>query len=818
MFKSILVAAAVLWSMSASAQQYFIFGKVLQVNGNLALPGATLEVKELHRFAVTDEFGNFRIAKLPAGEYTIAVRFVGFIEKVETLTLADNLEVNFILEESLQMTDEVVVFATRANEKTPTTHTTIGKQVLQKQNYGQDLPFLLNWTPSVVTTADAGTGIGYTGIRIRGSDATRINVTINGIPYNDSESLGTFWVDVPDIASSSQSIQVQRGVGTSTNGAGAFGASINLQTNTRNDKPYGEFVTSAGSFGTFRNTLSFGTGMLNNHWVIDGRVSKIDSEGFIDRSSSDLQSHYFSAGFYSHGTMLKAIVFGGKERTYQSWYGVPESRLRNDPEAMLVTAGNEGWNDAQTQNLLNSNSRTFNTYTYKDQVDDYKQNHYQLHFGQRIGEGLTANVSLHYTAGQGYYEEYRYDDDFSNYGLQPVVIGDSVITSTDLIRKRWLDNDFYGVTYSLNYDKDDWNVVLGGAWNRYDGDHYGDITWAEVSPVPIGYKYYFNNGDKRDFNIYLKTNYQFNERFAAYVDLQFRKIGYVAGGIESKQNTLNIDAEFDFFNPKAGLTYAITSNQQLYLSYSVANREPVRDDFVDAPTGKVPRYESLYNLEAGYRRTGRNYALNINYYWMDYRNQLVLTGQVNDVGASIRTNVDRSYRTGVEIDGLIKFSEKFLWNANLTISKNKIKNFDEVLYDYGANFDEYNEVKRTYQNTTISFSPDVIAGSSFTYSPVSNVEVTWLMKYVGPQFLDNTANKNRSIEEYLINDIRFGYTLRPTFMKEIAISFLLNNILNQKYESNGYTWGYLGGGVEYRENYYFPQAGPNFLAMLTLKI
>lgn len=818
MFRLIFVAAAWLWPMCASAQLYSIFGRVQQIQGKLALAGATLEVKELKRFAVTDELGNFRISELPAGEYTIRARFLGFSEEAQTVTLNGDVEVNFNLEETSQITDEVVVFATRANDKSPTTHTTIGKQALEKQNFGQDLPFLLNWTPSVVTTSDAGTGIGYTGIRIRGSDATRINVTINGIPYNDSESLGTFWVDVPDIASSSQSIQVQRGVGTSTNGAGAFGASINLQTNTRNDKPYGEVVTSTGSFGTFRNTLGFGTGLLNNRWIIDGRVSNINSEGFIDRGSSDLQSHYFSAGFFSKGTMLKAVVFGGKERTYQSWFGVPESRLKNDLAAMLETAANEGWNAEQTQHLLNSGSRTFNPYTYKDQVDDYNQNHYQFHFSQRIGETMTVNASLHYTKGKGYYEEYRYDDDFSDYGLKPVVIGDSMIESSKLIRRRWLDNDFYGATYSLHYDKDDWNVVLGGAWNRYEGDHYGEITWMEVSPVPTGYRYYLNNGDKKDFNIYLKANYQFTERFAGYLDLQFRKIGYLAKGIESKQNGVNVDAEFNFFNPKAGLTYVVSSNQQLYLSYSVANREPVRDDFVDASSGRTPRHETLYNLEAGYRKSVKNYSLNINYYWMDYRNQLVLTGQVNDVGASIRTNVGNSYRMGLEVDGLIKLSEKLSWNANLTISKNKIKNFNEVLYDYGTNFDEYNEISRTYKNTDISFSPDFIGASGIVFYPIKNLETSWLLKYVGPQFLDNTSNENRRIDGYMINDIRISYTLRPTFMKEISFSFLLNNILNQKYESNGYTWGYLGGGTEHRENYYFPQAGRNFLAKLTLRI
>lgn len=799
MFKSIFAAMAMLWSAdTAFAQQYSLYGKVQNAATSQPLAGATLEVKELRRLAISDEFGNYFIDRLPAGTYTIEVRYLGFKESLQTVSISEIKQQNFGLEESAQITDEVVVYATRAGAKTPTTYSAISKQMLQKQNFGQDLPFLINWTPSVVTTSDAGNGVGYTGIRIRGSDATRVNVTINGIPYNDSESLGTFWVDVPDIASSSQSIQIQRGVGTSTNGAGAFGASINLQTNTRNDRPYAELTTSGGSFGTFRNTFGFGTGMIDERWVIDGRVSKIISDGFIDRASSDLQSYYFSAGFYTDGTMLKGIAFGGKERTYQSWFGVPQSRLENDTEAMLVTAANEGWNEEQTQNLLNSDSRTYNPYMYKDQVDDYQQNHYQLHFSQRVGDALTANLSAHYTKGKGYYEEYRYDDDFSAYGLSPVTIGDSVIESADIIRRRWLDNDFYGFTYSFNYNVDSWDVVLGGAWNRYDGDHYGEIIWSEVSSVPTGYRYYFNNGDKKDFNTYFKATYQFSTALSAYVDMQFRRIDYVAVGIESKQNTLNVDRDFLFFNPKAGLTYLASTNQQFYLSYSVANREPVRDDFVDAPPGRTPMSETLYNLEAGYRRTGDILSLNVNYYLMDYKNQLVLTGQVNDVGASIRTNVDKSYRMGLELETLVRISQKLSLNANLTLSRNKIKKFDEVLYDYGVDFDEYNEVTRSYSDTDISFSPNVIVGSSLMYKPFKNAELALLTKYVGRQFLDNTSNKARSVAEYLINDIRFNYTFKPRFMKEIALSVLINNIFDKKYESNGYTWGYIGGGAEYR--------------------
>ena len=815
MLKVFISATWLLFPLIGLAQ-YALTGSVRDAQSNQSLTGATIRLHGTNQITIADEFGRFGFYKLRPGDYEVIVKFLGYAEKSEKLNLTADAEVNITLHETAILTDAVIISATRATDKSPTTYSSLNKEKIQQQNFGQDLPFLLNWTPSVVTTSDAGTGIGYTGIRIRGSDATRVNVTINGIPYNDSESLGTFWVDVPDIASSSQSIQIQRGVGTSTNGAGAFGGTINLQTNGRNDDAYAETINSFGSFNTRRHTLAFGTGLLNDHWSIDGRVSKIKSDGFIDRASADLQSYYFSAGFHTNKTMLKAILFGGKERTYQSWWGVPESKLKNDNEAMLITAMNEGWNEEQTNNLLNSNSRTFNPYQYKNQVDDYRQDHYQLHFSHLLSSALTFNTALHYTPGKGYYEEYRYDDDFTDYGLSPVTIGDSVIESSDLVRRRWLDNDFYGMTYSVNFDKNDWNIVLGGAWNRYDGDHFGEIIWSEVTTVPNEYRYYFNNGDKRDFNTYLKTNYQISADLNAYVDLQFRRINYAAWGMENKLNQLNINKEFTFFNPKAGLTFSIADNHQTYASFSIGNREPVRDDFVDNPAS-TPKHETLRNLEVGYRGKGRRHTIQVNYYLMDYQNQLVLTGKLNDVGAAVRTNVDRSYRTGLEIEGLFKPSRKFQWNANITLSQNKIRKFTEVLYDYGVNFDEYNTVERTFGNTDISFSPNIIAGSALSYFAFKGTEITWLTKYVGKQYLDNTSNNNRSLDPYFINDLRISYRLNPSFIREISISLLVNNIFSEKYESNGYTWGYLGGGAEYRENYFFPQAGRNFMGMVAFK-
>ncbi len=815
MFKFVVAVSLILLSISGQAQ-FAVTGKITDSRTHRALTGVAVSIDDGKKVTVTDDLGFFRFEKVAPGTHHITATLLGFSPSRQELEVNANASIALSMDEAAILTDEVVVTATRANEKTPTTYSTVSREAIQKQNFGQDLPILLNWTPSVVTTSDAGTGVGYTGIRIRGSDPTRVNVTINGIPYNDSESLGTFWVDVPDIASSTQSVQIQRGVGTSTNGAGAFGATVNLQTNRRNDQPYAEIMNSYGSFNTHKHTISFGTGLLNDGWTIDGRISKIASDGFIDRASSDLQSYYFAAGYYGKNTMLKAIVFGGRERTYQSWWGVPQSRLNNDPEAMLATAANEGWNNIQTANLLNSNSRTFNSYLYPNQVDDYRQDHYQLHFSQTLAAGVTFNSALHLTPGKGYYEEYRYDDALENYGLSPLVIGDSTVESTDLVRRRWLDNKFYGATYSLNVEKQKYALVVGGAWTRYVGDHFGEITWAQVSAAPADYRYYFNQGDKRDFNMYAKLNYDVSDKLNLFVDLQNRWLTYSASGLENKLVNFNVDKAYSFFNPKFGLTYQVKESLQAYASLAIANREPVRDDFVDNP-GSTPKPENLRNLEVGIRNSGTAHSLNVNYYLMDYRDQLVLTGQLNDVGASVRTNVNKSYRMGIEIDGLVKLHRKWQWNANLTLSRNKIASFTEVLYDYGENFDEYNVVTKAYKNTDISFSPNVIAGSSLSWFPFSQGEVTLLTKYVGKQYLDNTSNEQRSIASYMTNDMRLSYHWKLQSIRQVVVSLLVNNILDTKYESNGYTWGYLGGSVAYRENYYFPQAGRNVMAMLTLK-
>lgn len=713
--------------------------------------------------------------------------------------------------------DDVIVYATRANDKTPTTYSEISKQDLESVNLGQDLPILLNLSPSIVTTSDAGAGVGYTGIRIRGSDATRINVTINGIPVNDSESHGVFWVNMPDFASSVDNIQIQRGVGTSTNGAAAFGATVNLQTNVPSQDSFVELNNSFGSFNTRKHTVIYNTGLLNDRWSFESRLSKIASDGYIDRATSDLQSYFLSGGYYGDKTSIKALVFGGKEVTYQSWYGTPQALLDGDADGIEEVISNNGFSDEQAENLRNS-GRTYNFYQYDNEVDNYNQDHYQLHFSHSINSNFNINAAGHYTYGRGYFEQYRDEDDFSDYGLENVVLGDTIITSTDLIRRRWLDNDFYGFTFSANYFTSNLDMTLGGGWNKYDGDHFGEIIWAQnVSNSEIRDRYYDNVGKKKDFNIYLKTNYQVNSDLNLFADLQLRKIDYKTRGIDSDRRTIDVGDNYTFFNPKFGATFTLSQSSNVYASFAIGNREPVRGDFVDAPEGQTPEHETLQNIEVGYRKFGSSFSFSANYYLMNYDNQLVVTGELNDVGSNLRQNVPDSYRTGIELVGEYKFSDQVRWGANVTLSQNKIKNFTEILYNYGTNFDEFNIEETSYTDTDIAFSPNVIVGSQVTITPFERFQIGILNKYVGKQFLDNTSNDNRSIDSYFTKDLRLSYDFSIKSIERVNLSLLVNNVLNAEYSSNGYTFGYAGGDYVVRENYLYPQAGRNFFLAMNVR-
>lgn len=687
--------------------------------------------------------------------------------------------------------DEVFVSAIRVTNNTPVTFSNLTKEQIKPRNLGQDIPILMNFLPSVVTTSDAGAGVGYTGIRVRGSDATRVNVTINGIPYNDSESHGTFWVNMPDFASSTESLQLQRGVGTSTNGAGAFGASLNVLTDGISEDAYGQISSSIGSFNTIRNNLKFSTGLLNDHIEIAGRISRITSDGYIDRASSELDSYFLHGSYKDDNTLIKAILFGGHEITYQAWYGIDAATLESNrtfnPSGIYTDADG-------------------NTQFYDNEVDNYKQDHAQLLWNEKLNDNWSTNIALHYTRGRGYFEQFKEDEDFATYGFMPLNVDGEFVDQTDVIRRRWLDNDFYGTVFSANYVNDKLNFIIGGGYNKYEGDHFGEVIWASyASESAIRDRYYDDSSTKIDLNIYTKANYKVDDKWSLYGDLQYRTVGYQANGTD----TGIVDDTFNFFNPKAGVTYDLNKNNNLYFSYAVANREPNRNDYENGN----PEPEKLNDFEFGWRYVRSDVQISTNAYYMNYKNQLVLTGQLNDVGAPLRENIGDSYRLGLEIDANISLGEKFQWSPNIALSSNRNRNFsferDGVLQNLGA--------------TNIAFSPDIVIGNRLTYSPKENLQFSLLTKYVGKQYMGNIDAERSVLDAYSQSDFNIQYVIEcDSFIKSITLSGLVNNIFDQLNITNGYFFTYDDdfsnpGTITTIEGAgYYPQAGTNFLIGATV--
>ncbi|MES2778645.1 MAG: TonB-dependent receptor [Bacteroidota bacterium] len=714
---------------------------------------------------------------------------------------------------------EVVISGVKATDKNPVTFTNLNKKDIERQNFGQDLPFLLNLTPSTVVSSDAGAGVGYTGIRIRGTDPSRTNVTVNGVPINDAESHGMFWVNMPDFASSSQSIQVQRGVGTSTNGAGAFGASINVQTDGLNPTAYGEISNGYGSFNTWKHTVKAGTGLLENKWAFDARLSKITSDGFIDRAGSDLKSFFVSAAHYGKKSLLKFNVFSGVEKTYQAWNGIPEARLKGDVQGMDDLAGNTGMSQADLDHMLASGNRTYNQYTYSNQTDNYQTDNYQLFYTYQFSKYTKANIGLHYTYGRGYYEEFRKNDEFTTYKLQDSIMVDgNAVKSGDFVRRRWLDNDFYGTVFSFVYEKDKLNMTVGGGLNRYDGRHFGELIWAQYAlGSSINDHFYDGKSTKTDVSFYGKSSYQLTPKLVGFIDLQGRKISYTLSGQDLNSGTYlpyDFNLTYNFFNPKAGLTYTIGADADVYGYVGVANKEPVRNDIIQASTSSIPKSERLVNYELGYRKSWKKSAVSVNFYYMDYKDQLVATGKVNDVGTYNRVNVASSYRAGIELAGGLQLLQKLRWQATLTYSQNKIKAFTEYLDDW----DNGGQQTIAHNNMAIAYSPNIIGSSMFSYNVMKGVNIDVISKYVGKQYLDNTENENRKLNAFFVNDVRLGYEFKVNkLFNAVRLGIQVNNVFNVKYEPNGYTYSGSMGGTRYDFNYFYPQAGTNFLTNLTLK-
>ena len=729
------------------------------------------------------------------------------IKKIQILSILTFLACNIVAQASDSITfkknlDEVSVNALRANDKTPMAFTNISKSEIKKSNLGQDLTYLISLTPSVVTTSDAGAGIGYTGLRIRGTDPSRINVTINGIPVNDSESQGVWWVNMPDFASSLDNIQIQRGVGTSTNGAAAFGASINLKTLALNKKAYTITNNSVGSFNTLKNNIEFGSGMLNNKFTFDGRLSRISSDGYIDRATSDLKSLYLQGAYFGKKSVLKAIVFSGQERTYQAWNGVPKRYL--------------------------DTNRTFNSYTYENEVDNYNQTNYQLHYNEQLNSKTNIHLATHYTHGEGYFESEKLNQNLADYGLNNILIGSDTISSTDLVRRKWLNNDFGGITYSINHKNDLVNLVVGGANNVYSGQHYGNVIWAQyMSNGLYNHQYYKNIATKYDNNVFIKTNFQASEKTSLFLDLQSRNIEYEFNGSDIDGNIGVQEVKLDFFNPKFGLSHKMNEEQLLYGSFAVANKEPNRSDYIESSPNSRPLHETLYDTEIGFKYSTKDFKFNINAYIMNYDNQLIKTGEINDVGYFTSENVKKSFRRGIEIEGSILLSKKLAWAANMTLSENKIDTFIQ----YIDSWDTGGQQETIYTETDLAFSPSIIWASQLTYNFQDNLSLDFITKYVGEQFIDNSSSEDRKLDDYLVNNLRLSYSFNSKIFNYARLSLQINNLFDEEYVSNAWIYRFVSNGYDpseddhyvtkgsdggYNMAGYFPEATRNYLIGLTL--
>ena len=766
-------------SVLTNAQKFTVSGKIVNKNQE-ALPGATILVKETNQGTSSDLNGAFKL-NLENGTYSVRVSYVGFKTVEKNIRLNEDKVLTIVLSADENVLDEVLVSAVRATADIPVTYSNLGKKELAKRNLGQDIPMLLNYLPSVISSSDAGAGVGYTYLNVRGSNSERINVTINGIPFNDAESHGSFWVNLGDFASSVENLQLQRGVGTSTNGSGAFGASLNILTDAVSEKAGGEISNSFGSFGTKKHTVKFTTGKINEHLEVSGRFSNIHSDGYVDRAFTDLKSYFIQASYSDKNTLIKAISFGGAERTYQAWYGLDPQQLEED--------------------------RRQNPYTYENEVDDYKQNHYQLHWNEKLNNHWSTNLGLNYTKGAGFFEQYKAEEDAADFN-------NLIEDGSDVIVRRWLDNNFYVLNFNANYKTEKLNIISGVSYSNYTGDHFGEVIWGSnlSNGTSIEDRYYFSDAKKTDFSVFSKTIYKINEKVSAYLDLQGRFVSYQTKGLTSDRNPIDVAENFNFFNPKAGFIYRIADENSLYLSYARANREANRNDFVNG----ISSPEVLDDIEFGWRYKSDLIHLNTNIYYMNYKNQLVLTGAIDDVGAPIRTTSGKSYRLGLEIDANLIVSDQFSIKSNAAFSTNKNQDFTAPI----------NGNLQNLGNTSLSFSPNIIVGNMLIYQPTDNFQISFLSKFVGDQYMSN-LNSNVTdldvLKSYITNDLNFVYEIETkNIFDSIVISGLINNIFNTEYVDRGYYYTYdypdgNGNTITGDGAGYYPQATANFLVGVTLK-
>lgn len=781
--------------------QYSISGKITDSQTGEPLPGANIIIENTLLATISGIDGSYSFQKLKPGKYTMKATFIGYSPLEKTVDISKNIRLDIKLNPTVYVSDEVVISAIRAGGGNVTTSSKVDAKQIERNNTGQDLPYVLKTLPSTVITSDAGNGIGYTGIRIRGTGLTGINVTLNGVPVNDGESQGVYFVDLPDLASSIENMTVRRGVGVSSNGEAAFGGSINIKTGEFNPNAYGELALGGGSFNTFKGTLKFGTGLIKNKWLFDGRISLIRSDGYVERASSDLKSFSVSGGYYGKKDILKLMVMSGREKTYQAWYGTPKDSLET----------NRTYNPAGM--ILDENGNI--TGYYDNQTDNYRQTYYQAHYAHEFSKQMNLAATLYFTRGLGYYESYKNNQKFSDYGWNDTIIGGDTITRTSLIRQKWLDNYFYGGNVSLTWNPGRFDLNFGAGGNQYFGKHYGYVIWAQVArPGDYDRPWYFNTGLKNNFHVFAKAGYHATENLEIYFDILYRYIHYDMKGTHDDLRDLTQAHDYSFLNPKLGLSFSMNQRNSLYLYGGISNREPNRSVFRDADSGQQVLSERLYDLEIGYKYNSAWFTTELNGFYMHYKDQLVQTGKINNVGTPIMTNVPKSYRTGIEFIGAARFLKIVKWQLNATYSQNKIKNF----VSYVDNWDLWPEqVADTLGTTDISFSPDFTLSSNLSVEPLKRLTISLISQYVSRQYVDNTSSKERSINPYFVNDLRFFYSLPTGFFRKIDFWLTLNNIFNVKYETNAWVYRYVYDGTEYEMNGYFPQAGFNFMAGINLK-
>jgi iron complex outermembrane recepter protein len=789
--------------MGIQVKKISVRGRVTDEAGS-PLAGAAISPGEGLRATISNSTGSYEIDNLRPGIYTLRYSFIGYESEILRIELKGDTVLNVTMTQKNLETGEVIISATRAGEHSPLAYSTLSTEDLKKRNTGQDIPFVLGLTPSLVETSEAGTGIGYTSLRIRGTDANRINVTIDGIPLNDPESQQVFWVDLPDLSSSVDNIQVQRGAGTSSNGAGAFGATVSIQTRSPENEPLASVSSTFGSFNTFKNTITASTGLLSDRFAFMLRLSDLHSDGYVKRTWSDHRSAYLSGVYRSEKWRLQANIILGEEHTGISWWGNPKDSLKSDRR----------YNPAGEYRDENGNIKY-----YDNESDNYLQNHYQLLYSLRINQKLNFNAALHYTSGKGYYEEYKDDAALSDYGIGNIEIGDSLISATDLIRRKWMKNSFTGMVWSLKYKASKIDAILGGGLNYYAGDHFGRIIWMRnAGNLEKDYQWYTGIGNKQEMSIYAKADYSPGNLVSLFGDLQFRNVLYRIKGIDDDLKVLDIKHNFNFFNPKTGVYLSINSRQNAFLSFSLAHREPTRTDYTEAAGDPLatPEAETLYDIESGYKYNSGKYAFMLNLYGMYYDKQLVPTGELSSTGYPIMTNVDRSYRAGAEFSASIHPAQLFSWDLSLTLSRNKILDFIEYFTDYNTSDWSSEYRSRSLGTVDIAYSPTVIGSSDIRISPIKKLDIHFISKYVGRQFFDNTMSSDRILDPYMVNNLMLSFNPAVNVFKDTEIQLLVNNIFDSKYENNAYGGNWYEDGKEKTWAYYFPQAGINFMARLNI--